>query len=65
MAPISDEEWTDLVAHELPQQSDPVIKKYLESRDALMAQEQKHRSGNIFISLYPLRQLDRWLARRP
>jgi len=47
MAPITDEEWADLVAHELPKTSDPVIQKYLESRQALMAEEQKHRSGII------------------
>jgi len=45
MAPISDEEWADLVAHELPKTSDPVIQHYLESRRALIAEEQKHRSG--------------------
>lgn len=45
MAPISDDEWADLAAHELPKTSDPVVQKYLESRRALMAEEQKHRSG--------------------
>jgi hypothetical protein len=50
MAPISDEEWADLVAHELPKTSDPVIQNYLKSRRALMAEEQKQRSG-IFFSL--------------
>jgi hypothetical protein len=48
MAPITDEEWADLVAHELPKPSDPVIQQYLESRRALVAQEQKHRSGIPF-----------------
>jgi hypothetical protein len=51
MAPITDEEWVDLVAHELPKTSDPVIQKYLESRRALIAEEQKHRSG---IALYSI-----------
>lgn len=51
MAPISDQEWADLVAHELPKTSDPVIQKYLESRRALMAEEQKHRSGIPLFSL--------------
>lgn len=46
MAPITDQEWTDLVEHELPQHSDPVIQRYLESRGALMAQNQKRHSGN-------------------
>jgi len=45
MAPLSDDEWADLAAHELPKTSDPVVQKYLESRRALMAEEQKHRSG--------------------
>ena len=45
MAPITDDEWADLVAHELPNTTDSVIQSYLESRRALMAQEQKHRSG--------------------
>lgn len=45
MAPISDDEWADLAAHELPKTSDPVVQKYLESRRALMTEEQKHRSG--------------------
>ncbi|KAL2141786.1 hypothetical protein VTI28DRAFT_1923 [Corynascus sepedonium] len=48
MAPISDEEWADLVAHELPKTSDPVIQHYLESRRALIAEEQKHRSDFSF-----------------
>lgn len=55
MAPITDEEWADLVAHELPKTSDPVIRTYLESRRALIAQGQKHRSGIthlIFVSPY-------------
>jgi hypothetical protein len=51
MAPITDEEWADLVAHELPETSDPVIQKYLESRRALIAEEQKHRCG---IALYSI-----------
>jgi hypothetical protein len=50
MAPITDEEWADLVAHELPKPLDPVIQQYLESRRALVAQEQKHRSGIPFFS---------------
>ncbi len=47
MAPITDEDWADLVAHELPKTSDPVVQKYLESRRALVAEEGKHRSGTI------------------
>lgn len=45
MAPVTDDEWADLVARELPHTTDSVIQNYLESRRALMAQEQKHRSG--------------------
>ncbi|KAK4153215.1 adenosine deaminase CECR1-A [Chaetomidium leptoderma] len=48
MAPITDDEWADLVAHELPKTSDPVIQNYLESRRALVAEEQKHRSDHSF-----------------
>jgi adenosine deaminase CECR1 len=51
MAPITDDEWADLVAHELPKTSDSVIQNYLESRRALMAQEQKHRSGTMISCL--------------
>ncbi len=46
MAPISDEDWAELSELELPKPLDPVIQKYLESRRALMAEEEKHRSGN-------------------
>ncbi|KAL2129359.1 hypothetical protein VTI74DRAFT_7896 [Chaetomium olivicolor] len=48
MAPITDDEWADLVAQELPKSSDLVIRKYLESRSALMAEEQKQRSDHSF-----------------
>lgn len=48
MAPISDEEWADLVAHELPKTSDPVIQNYLKNRRALMAEDMKQRSGIFF-----------------
>jgi hypothetical protein len=51
MAPISDEEWADLIAHELPKTSDPVIQNYLKSRRALMAEDLKQRSGISFLSL--------------
>jgi adenosine deaminase CECR1 len=59
MAPITDDEWADLVAHELPNTADSVIQSYLESRRALMDQEQKHRSGTVIsyvlycITTYP------------
>ncbi|KAK3903002.1 adenosine deaminase CECR1-A [Staphylotrichum tortipilum] len=46
MAPITDDDWADLVAHELPKTDDPVVQKYLESRRALMAEEGKHRSAD-------------------
>jgi adenosine deaminase CECR1 len=52
MAPVTDEEWADLVAHEIPKTSDPVIQHYLESRRALIAEEQKHRSGTAIRSFY-------------
>lgn len=52
MAPISDQEWAELVAHEIPKTSDPVIQSYLKSRRALVAEEQKHRSGILFPPVY-------------
>lgn len=52
MPPISDEEWADLVAHELPHKDDAVIGKYLESRHALIAEEKKHRSGTVIPLLW-------------
>ncbi|KAL2190711.1 Metallo-dependent hydrolase [Thermothelomyces heterothallicus CBS 203.75] len=48
MEHFTDEEWADLVAHELPKTSDPVIQHYLENRRALIAQEQKDRSDSSF-----------------
>ncbi|KAK3309140.1 uncharacterized protein B0T15DRAFT_526304 [Chaetomium strumarium] len=48
MAPLTDEEWADVVSHELPKTSDPVIQKFLQSRNALIAEEQKHRSDYSF-----------------
>ncbi|KAJ4306108.1 hypothetical protein N0V88_000904 [Collariella sp. IMI 366227] len=48
MARITDDEWADLVAHELPKPSDIVIQKYIESRSALIAEEQKQRSDHTF-----------------
>ena len=45
MAPITDDDWADIATNELPKASDPVVQKYLASRHALMAEEQKHRSG--------------------
>jgi adenosine deaminase CECR1 len=49
MAPITDDEWADLVAHELPKTTDPVMYSYLESRRALVAEEQKQRSGTAIL----------------
>ncbi|KAK4241647.1 adenosine deaminase CECR1-A [Achaetomium macrosporum] len=48
MALLTDEEWADFVAHELPKTSDPVIQKFLQSRNALIAEERKHRSDYSF-----------------
>ncbi|KAK4122495.1 Metallo-dependent hydrolase [Parathielavia appendiculata] len=47
MVAITDDEWADFVAHELPNVSDPVIQKYLESRRALIAEQQKRRSVHL------------------
>jgi adenosine deaminase CECR1 len=51
MAPLTDEEWADVVSHELPKMSDPVIQKFLQSRNALIAEEQKHCSGSSSLIL--------------
>ncbi len=49
MAPITDADWAEIAATELPKASDPVVQKYLASRHALMTEEQKHRSGSVVI----------------
>lgn len=52
---ITDEEWAEIEAHELPTQNDPVMQKYHAARDALIAEEQKQRSDAHFkASLSPL-----------
>jgi adenosine deaminase CECR1 len=43
---FTDEEW-DEVSQELPKPDDAVLKKYLEGRAGLIAQEHKQRSGNV------------------
>jgi hypothetical protein len=57
MAPITDEDWADLVTLELPKTSDPVVQKYLESRRALMAEEGKHRSGILALPSFVVMSL--------
>jgi hypothetical protein len=42
---LSDEEWSEL-SQDLPAYDDPVVTKYIKGREALMAEEQKRRSGN-------------------
>lgn len=52
---ITDSEWADILAHELPSQNDPILQKYHAARTALVAEEQKQRSDAIFRqSLSPL-----------
>lgn len=41
---FSDEEW-DVVSQEMPRDEDAVIQQYLKGREALIAEEQKKRSG--------------------
>ncbi len=50
MAPITDDDWDEIAANEMPKASDPVVQKYLASRHALMTEEQKHRSGSVVIT---------------
>jgi hypothetical protein len=42
--PFTDGEW-DEVSQTIPKPSDPFIQKYLEGRDALIAEEAKQRTG--------------------
>ncbi|KAK0719588.1 adenosine deaminase-related growth factor [Lasiosphaeris hirsuta] len=48
MPPISDQDWDEMVAQEIPKPSDPVIQQYLQSRQALMDEEHKQRSDYSF-----------------
>lgn len=40
----SDEEWQD-ISQQVPKETDPFVQKYLEGREALVAQENAQRSG--------------------
>jgi hypothetical protein len=44
MPRLSDDEWAEL-AQDLPSRDDPFLKKYLQGREALIADEHKQRSG--------------------
>lgn len=41
----TDEEWEE-ISQDLPKESDPFIQKYIQGREALIAQENKKRSGS-------------------
>ncbi len=41
---LTEDEWQELSA-DLPEKDNPVIQKYLESREALIEEEDKRRSG--------------------
>lgn len=45
MAPLTDAEWAEIAAHELPRTTDDVMQHFVTGRRALMAEEQKQRSG--------------------
>lgn len=43
---VTDEQWAEL-SQDLPARDDPFILKYLEGREALIAEEKKRRSGLV------------------
>ncbi|KAK3402746.1 hypothetical protein B0T20DRAFT_428340 [Sordaria brevicollis] len=52
---ITDEDWADIVANELPSKDDPILQKYHSARSSLIAEEAKQRSDHHFKStLSPL-----------
>ncbi|KAK3944947.1 adenosine deaminase-related growth factor [Diplogelasinospora grovesii] len=48
MSPITDEEWEEIYAQEVPAKDSAVIKSYLQGREALIAEEKKQRSDHKF-----------------
>lgn len=44
MPPFTDEEWQD-ISQEVPRLEDAFVQKYLQGREALVAEEKKQRSG--------------------
>ncbi|KAK4225037.1 adenosine deaminase CECR1-A [Podospora fimiseda] len=48
MPPLADEDYADLLTHEIPSFDDPVIQKYLSSKQALILEEKKHFSDHSF-----------------
>ncbi len=51
MPPINDNDWVELVAHELPKEGNAVLQTYLKSRQTLMSEEKKQRSG-VYLFLH-------------
>jgi adenosine deaminase CECR1 len=47
---FTDEEW-DEIKQDIPAHDGPFLTKYLQGREALIAQEKKTRSGMFFFSL--------------
>lgn len=47
LSPTDVDEWE--LEEGIPQHSDPFIQKYFDGRDALITQEDKHRSGALVI----------------
>jgi adenosine deaminase CECR1 len=52
MSPITDEEWEEIYAQEVPAKDSAVIKSYLQGREALIAEEKKQRSGTSHLDPY-------------
>lgn len=46
---FTDQEWEE-ISQDIPKENEPFLQKYLESREALIAQENKQRSGECHIS---------------
>jgi hypothetical protein len=51
--PFTSEEW-DEISQTVPSENEPFIQKYLDGREALIAQENKQRSGLSCHTLYTL-----------
>lgn len=51
MTRIPEDEWEE-IAEGIPAKTEPFLQKYLQGRDALIAQEKKQRSGELGLSTF-------------
>lgn len=49
MSLYTEEEWEE-ISQDLPKESDPFMQKYIQGREALIAQENKERSGKYLLT---------------